>query len=308
MARADKLRAQAGIRMMICGYPGTGKTGALAALANAGFKLRIVDFDGNMEPLLQYTRPECLKNIDIVSLEDELSDGGQYVEPKGVPTAFTRAMKLLDRWKYIDPDGEPEIDPKTNEPRKNKAGEVLRYIDLGRMADWGPDTVVVTDGLTSMGAAAFRRARGTVNKTPMNTTRQVWTLAINDQAAYVDKTTAGTLRCHTIMLAHLKIIGPKDVEADDDTLTKDLKKRVADIVPTRLYPSALGREYASACTGHFPIVIRAEVSSKGKRRLIWTPSEELDLKLPGRGVEGEVGIEDGLLKIFRSLGVEPPVA
>ncbi len=59
----------------------------------------------------------------------------------------------MDRWKYTE-DGEE--------------------VDLGASKDWGPDTVVVLDSLTAMGTAAFRRQMSLMNKTPLNTTQQLW--------------------------------------------------------------------------------------------------------------------------------------
>jgi len=309
VASAKQLKAAMAVRMLVLGHPGSGKTGSLAALANAGFKLRIIDLDGNPEPLLQYVDEDKLDNIDIVTLEDQITDDGEYAGPKGVPSAFTRAMRLLDRWRYLDPEGEAELDKATNAPKVDKAGNVIRWRDLGRPADWGPDTILVTDGMTGVGAAAFRRARVNLNKTPLNTTRSVWTLAINDLQSYVNRVTDGTLKCHSIMLSHLKLIGPKGEEGDDSTLTKSIKAAAAEHIPTRYYPSALGRDYAGNVSGDFPNVIRAEVK-RGKRLLTWKPTEEVDLKLPGKRVDalGELTIDDGLLKIFRALGAEPPTA
>ncbi len=43
---------------MQLGYPGAGKTGSWACLANAGYQLRIIDLDHNLDPLLEFIDEE----------------------------------------------------------------------------------------------------------------------------------------------------------------------------------------------------------------------------------------------------------
>lgn len=288
MANAAKINAFAPVRMMIVGYPGSAKTGSLASLANMGYKLRILDFDGNTEPLIKFTKPEFLANIDILSFEDKLRMGAKHFETVGLPSAFANAVKAMDRWKYLD--GEQEV-------------------DLGASKDWGCDTIVVLDSLTSMGQAGFRRVQAMLNKTPLNTTQQVWGIAMSEQEAFIEKLTAKSNRYHVIVLSHLKMIGPKDVMRDDADLTKDLKEKIADLVPTRLFPSALGQALPPMIGGHFPTLIQAEAVYKGTsvRRVLHTlPRPDLDLKVPSPNLPAELDISDGLSQIFSVLA--PPLA
>lgn len=285
MVAANKLPQTKAARILVVGYPGSGKTGALASLANAGYKLRVLDYDGNLEPLLQYTDPDKLANIDVVTLEDKLRSGQKFIEAAGIPTAFADGLKMMDRWKYKDPETDEEI-------------------DLGASKEWGPDTVVVVDSLTSMGQAAKRRAMAMLNKTPLNFTQQGWGLAMADQEAFIEKLTSAQNKFHVVVLAHLKLIGPKDIMPSDDDLTKDLKERVADIVPTRLYPSALGQSLPPVVGAHFPTVVLADKKVVGKtvRRFIRTvPTADLDLKAPVKGLPAELDLEDGLLKLVTAL-------
>lgn len=278
-------------RVLAVGYPGAGKTGMLAALANAGFKLRILDFDGNYEPLQQFIKPEALANVDIQSLEDKMvnSPDGRYMEPDGIPTAFNNAVKLMKHWKWKEGDQE---------------------FDLGKPADWGPDHVVVLDGITGLGQAAKNRAMKMMNKTPLNMTQQVWGTAMQDQERFVQLLTSRKNGFNVVALSHLKMVGPKDIVKDDDDLTKDLKERVAELVQTRLYPSALGQALPPMIAGEFGTVLLVEAKVKrdgSVQRVIQTqPRAELDLKLPANLPADPLPITDGLLTIFRSLGVNPP--
>lgn len=285
MVAATQLMQGHAVRAMLTGYPGAGKTGALACLANAGFKLRILDYDGNLEPLLQYTRPECLHNIDIISLEDELRGGLKTMETVGLPTAFADGLKAMDRWRYKDP----------------VTGE---DVDLGKSKEWGPDHVVVLDSLTAMGKASMRRVEAMTNKTPLNRTDGTWGTAMAEQDAFIEKLTSSRNRFHVIVTAHLKMIGPKDLRQGDSDLTKEIKERQAELVPTRLFPSALGRALPPEIGGHFPTLLLVECEHKGSktRRVIRTlPRPELDVKVPAPNLPSELDIEDGLLRIFDKL-------
>lgn len=288
--RADKLAVRQPIRGLIVGYPGSAKTGGLASLVDAGYKLRILDFDGNSLPLLQFVKDKSkLVNVDIVSLEDKLRNGQKFLETTGIPAAFANGLNLLDEWKYKEDNGEE--------------------VNLGRSKDWGCDTVVVLDSLSSMGIAAFRRQLALMNKTPLNTTQQVWGIAMQQQEAFVEKLTSGTNNFHVLVLAHLKMIGPKDIQAADDETTKELKKRVADLVETRLFPNALGQGLPPVIGGHFPLLIEASTEFKlGQPQRVFRtiPRPELDLKLPSRVSFDKVSVDDGLAKIFAELA--PPLS
>lgn len=285
MANAAKLKAKAPVRAMLVGYPGAGKTGALASLANAGYKIRFLDFDGNTEPLLRFTKDEFLKNIDIQLFEDKLRNGQSFIEPLGQPQAFKQALDAMDQWKYTDEDG--------------------TLVDLGKSKDWGCDTVVVLDSLTALGTAAFRRVQNRLNKTAINTTQQVWGIAMTEQEAFIEKMTSNTNKFHVIVLAHLKMISPKDVAKDDSDTTKALKERAAELIPTRLFPSALGQALPPMIGGHFPTLLLVEPEykpgNKVQRVIRTVPRPELDLKIPAPDLPASLPIDTGLAEIFKQM-------
>lgn len=288
MANAAKLAQREPVRMIIVGYPGSGKTGLLASAANMGYKIRLVDFDGNYLPLIKYTKPEFLKNIDIVTFEDKLKAGARFMETVGKPEAFAKALKAMDHWEYTDEDGE--------------------HVDLGYSKDWGCDTILVVDGLTFMGKASMRRAAHMLNKTPDTISDRVWGLAMAEQESFVEKFTAADNKYHAIMLSHLKMIGPSDIRKGDSDLTQQIKEAQAELIPTRLYPSALGKALPPVIAGHFPIMVLAEQRVKmGKVSRIITAktTAELDLKIP-MVMDTELPIETGLATILSALA--PPLS
>lgn len=295
MANAAKMAARTPARILLVGFPKAGKTGALASLVDAGFKLRILDYDGNTESLFAYVKDKSkLANVDIVHLEDKLRNGQRFVETVGIPTAFSDGMKLMDRWKYTDIDG--------------------TEVDLGQSKDWGPDTVVVVDSMTAMGEAAKRRAMAMMNKTPLNMSQPVWGLAIGDQQHFIEKFTSPNNRYNIIVTSHPKLISPKDAGKDDSELTKELKEKVAELVPTRYFPNALGQGLPQVIGGAFPTILEVTpVYGPGTkvRRVIKTqPRPDLDVGIPVPNIPAELDISDGLVRIFDALtmGVKASIA
>lgn len=290
MANAANMKAREPVRLLLSGYPGAGKTACLAALANAGFKIRLLDFDGNPASLLQYTDTDKLSNIDIITLEDKLGLAGQVAGTKGLPTAFAGAWKAMDSWKYTEDGAET---------------------DLGASKDWGLDTVVVMDGLTGHTEACLRSAMSVMNKTPQTMSQPCWGLAIKQQGAFIQRLMSRDNGHNTIVISHLKMVGPKDLEANDGELGKELKERAASMIPTRLYPTAVGWGLPQSIAGEFPAHVLAEVKIVGrnaKRVLSYLPRPDVDLKLPVRGDLGELPIDTGMLTIFKALGVDSPKA
>jgi hypothetical protein len=304
--RADKLIQQAPVRGLIVGYPGAGKTGALAALANAGFKLRILDFDGNYQSLLAFVDPRALPNIDIVTLQDKLIGGSQpgliagkmaaapnkHVLADGIPTAFNDALNLLIRWKYADTDGE--------------------VIDLGRPAEWGADPVLVIDSATSMAETSIRRAQKFANRTPSNMTSAVWGHAVSDFMNTISLARSLTNGYHFLMLAHIRPIGPADYlsQGDDDEVKAAKLDAIShDLIPTRLFPIGVTKPNSQIIHKDFTTMILAEEVTKptGKKRVLKTSTSlPLDLKVPAKDLKSEYPIETGLADIFAKLGHTGP--
>lgn len=117
-------------KMLLIGESGSGKSGALASLAAADYKLRILDFDNGLDFLMRYMRknhPDKIDNIEFVSLRDKLKKGPQGMMPVGIPSAYANGVGLLDKWE-----------------------------DGSNPQQWGPEYVLVIDSLTFMAQAAFR--------------------------------------------------------------------------------------------------------------------------------------------------------
>lgn len=278
--------------VLITGWPGAAKTGCLAALANVGYKIRMIDYEGNYKPLLVYTKPEFRKNIDILTFQEKWSGTANpgYISPMGIPQAFNNSMKALKDWITTDAEG--------------------KTVSLGASKDWGPDTILVTDSMTGMGEASFKRAQIMMNKTPLNTTQAVWGIGVADQLHLIQMINNVENKFHHICLAHLTMIGPQDINKDDSDLTKELKEAAAELLPTRYYPKAVTKAFSQTIAKEFPVHILAERKMKGgkpDRYLKLETGDELDLKFPGINAPARLPIETGMATLFELLGYKAPL-
>ncbi len=303
------------IRMLMIGKPGAAKTGSLAALANAGFKLRILSYDGNEDPLYDHCTPEGKRNIDSVFLGDTLA----FKESEGwidseEPTGFRDGLRLMDHWCYDEAGHvlKPKFDFKTKTYNGYDPEPVGKVTDLGRSKDWGPDTIVVLDSLTAMGDCSMTKTRRRLNKTKSDNTDRVYGIAMSEQFDFLKRVRQPGNRFHFLVTTHMKMIGPQDYRkgpGGDSEIMHKIKEEQADMIRTRWYPTALGRALPQEITRIFPCAILFEhkTSSKGVVPTIWTkPREDLDLKLPAKTLNDSLPVSDGMLTIFKALGVEPP--
>lgn len=112
------------IKMLLMGDSGSGKTGALASLVNSGLKLNILDYDNGLDALRRFVEPKFLNNVNYHLFQDKFKFQGTTIVGDGAPDAFVRGAKLLaEPW----PGG------------------------IGRLTEWGPDTVFALDSLTFFG-------------------------------------------------------------------------------------------------------------------------------------------------------------
>jgi hypothetical protein len=133
MPSLDQHQSTTTTKLLLIGDSGAGKTASLTSLVEAGYKLRILDFDNGLDSLVGQIRRRCsdkARNVSYETLRDKYRGSGTGVVLDGPPKAFVTAMQLLDKWS----DG-------------TKPGE------------WGSDTVLVVDSLTFMSQCAFNYAQ-----------------------------------------------------------------------------------------------------------------------------------------------------
>lgn len=186
MATLDNLTKSNITKLLLVGDSGTGKTGALASLVKAGYKLRVLDMDNGWESLasaVKRTCPELLSTVQIESIRDKYKGTAAGAIIDGAPTAFTTAMKLLDQWKTPD-------------------------TDLGKPMDWGSDTILAIDSLTFLSDAAYNWADfmnpGVKDK------RQVYYQAQQAVENFLALVTGESFKTNVIITAHIKFVDMPD--------------------------------------------------------------------------------------------------
>lgn len=129
MPKGSEHKSASITKMLLIGESGSGKTGALASLAVAGYKLRIIDLDNGLDYLMRYMRkrhPDKLDNIEYVSIRDKLkATAAGFVNAKPVPDTYTKAIGLMGKWE-----------------------------DGSIPSEWGHEYILVLDSLTFLGNAA----------------------------------------------------------------------------------------------------------------------------------------------------------
>jgi hypothetical protein len=270
MAKASEHPSLDIIKLLVVGDPGSGKTGALASLLKDNYLLRVYDFDNLLDSLLQYARRECpgkLDNLSYQTFTDKMAipsapvgmiGGAQRVMPfsSGTPDAYVKCLKQLEHWK----DGDE---------------------DLGRPAEWGKDSIVVIDSLTSMAQAAFRYAQA---MDPMGKDARVHYKTAQDLVMNALAILAGKqFNTNVIVLAHI------DYDKDHLGITKG-------------FPRSIGSAINSVISGNFSCVLRVE-NPDGKNRVIRTnASGIIDLKNPvAFQVKETYPIETGMADFFAAV-------
>jgi len=88
------------VKLLNIGESGAGKSGALASLALAGYRLHILDYDNGVDILANILRndPKALANVRYETLRDEVVFQKGVPRIKPPPRAFARAGEVLEEW------------------------------------------------------------------------------------------------------------------------------------------------------------------------------------------------------------------
>lgn len=259
------------IKMLLIGDSGSGKTGALISLAEAGYNLRILDFDKGLDILRLRLKgnPEAAKRVEFVPCQDKMDTSGGNIKAKGTPEGFSKALRLLDNWKYKDPSG----------------GE----IDFGKPSAWTNKDIIVLDSLTFASMACLRRIVVMDPKT--NSLDDIWLNHYGDAANQLENLLAllysDYIRCNVIITSHITFLGGNEEEAIADTG----------------YPMALGKKLPPKIGRYFNTCLQCVKKGTGgseKRVISTVPVGNVVVKSPLLGVPRELPIESGLATYFKA--------
>jgi len=271
MPTLEKHQSNEYTKLLCLGDSGSGKTGGIAPLVNAGYHLRILDMDNGLESLKQQVLrlcPEKIANVEYRTLRDKrkASPSGPIID--GSPKAFIEAIRMLDRWRYVDGGNE---------------------IDLGVPAEWGPDVILVIDSLTFLSDAAYdwREPLTPKGKEGKYDQRAVYKDAQDAIESVLALVTSEAFRTNVIVTSHVKYV-------DNPDGTK------------KGYPTAVGSALSPQIPRYFNTVALFQTKAGGKRTLHTAATAMIDLKNPKPfAIEKEYPIETGMADVFAALRSPP---
>lgn len=165
------------VKFLYIGDSGTGKTGSLVSLLEAGYEIKMLDMDSGIGTLIQYAKeagPDVFDRIDYQSFRDKFTVRNGELKPKGTPRAYVDALKALEKW---DDDSDP--------------------------AEWGSKTIFVLDSLTAFSRAAFLWAQG-MNPTSKDP-RQWYGAAQDSVRTAISMLTSEDFRANVIVISHVSL-------------------------------------------------------------------------------------------------------
>lgn len=267
------------VKMLLIGDSGNGKTGALASLALAGYKLRVMDFDKGIEPIkeaiLKAGKPEALANVEYETFDDKFQIVGGNVIPRGVPTSVQEALKMLDYWG----------------PKSKKDST-----DLGKPSEWGRDAILVIDSLSHFCNAVMRYVQATNPagaSSGKNPSQPEWGSAQRIVEQALGLLYSEDFNTNVIVTAHVTYIQSKD------QLDEDGKPAGA----IRGLPNALGQALPPKIPTYFNHMLIVDKMGSGvhvRRQIKTVPDMLVNAKSPLSlsGIPATLPLETGLATYF----------
>lgn len=174
-------------RVLIVGEPAAGKTGALAQLANAGYRLLIHDFDQNSRVIGSYLKPDAadiyISTYTVAKITSTNLFDGRGIAGQQAVTEMRRFCKMLEHWKTDDED-------------------------LGPSKDLTSKDVIVVDSGTFLGKLLLLAA--SEDPRTKKDERHTYMVAGEYYSAILDYLTGNKIGASVILLTHIMQSGQKD--------------------------------------------------------------------------------------------------
>lgn len=292
------------------GPSGEGKTGALASLVCAGYKLRILDFDNGMDNLFHLLTEDVYryapiiraKGIDLnVAVRSETITermGMHRVEKRPVPRTakgWDRCISMLDNWQ--------ETDPLTGKPDPNAP-------PLGHIEKWENDCVLVFDTFSTLADMAFFHVQALNARLGARMEGFDYQRDIGGAQAILKNLLQMIydpfIKCNVIINTHV-------VYVDDSKGIASAPSRNPNkitLTDPKGYPMSIGRALSPIIGKYFNNVLTVASSGTGQstKRLIWTvPKDGIRVKNAAHAsIRPSYPVETGLAQIFAALRGEAP--
>lgn len=253
------------VKMLYAGNSSTGKTGSLASLVKAGYKIGMLDLDNGIDILKAYCDRDGIdtSNIFYVPVRDDyaVNQMNQF-KVKGQPKAFVKVANMTTKW------DDPDTPLHGTSP-----------------CDWGPEWIFVLDSLSTLGRAAHAWAES-IN--PGAKEPRTWFFAAQQAIEnYITMLTSASFKTNVIVITHITY---------DDDEGSGMKKG---------FPSAIGKALGPQLPKYFNNLVLAESEGQNKnvKRTIRTvPTGVVDLKTSAPfKVDAALPLETGMATLFEQL-------
>lgn len=271
MANLNTKKAKDPLKLLLIGDSGTGKTGALASLANAGFELFILDLDNGTDILNFVVKDEFKKNVHIETLTDTGKMSGSGSNQKIIklnPQAFPKALSLLQKWK----------DSETGE-------------DFGPVSSWSTNRVLVVDSLSFLGMAALDYVLAKNGRGGEQPFQADWGEAMRMLEQTLQIIYSTEIKCHVVMNSHITY-----QQVEGSGITKGL-------------PMGLGSQLPPKIGRYFNMMLMSKSTGQGdstKRIVLTKPAANVEVKCPILNAPKELPIESALADIYKLWGITSP--
>lgn len=183
------------VRMLNIGESGTGKTGALASLAKAGYRLWVLDYDNGLDILASALRddPEAMARVTYETLRDPVTLGTGNPKVKSAE-AWKAAGATLVKW----------------EVEKFNEGDI-----------------VVIDTLTTLSNAAFNEALKVANRLNQKPQQNDYGWMGDSVLLFIGAITDDDANFNVIVNTHVRYLSNEG----DDTLARGLPNAKGQMIP-----------------------------------------------------------------------------
>lgn len=264
-------------KMLLVGDNGSGKTGALASLAQAGYNIRLLDIDNGADvlanTLLSPNSPygkDAAKHVEFETLTDPMkkSPSGKLIPAKA--TVWQRSIDLLNHWKTT-----------------NKAGVVT---DLGPLTSWTEQDVLAIDSLTMLCLAAMNFVLSMNARLGQAPHQSDWYTGQQMVESLMQMLFDDSIKCNVVIMCHIAYIGEENG-------------------PLKGYPATLGKALSPKIGSYFNSVLLCKTSGTGvnqKRKILTNTAGLIELKNSNPfKVKPEYDQSTGLAEYFRDVRSGP---
>lgn len=263
-------QSNATIKGLVVGNSGAGKTGAIAMLAEHGYRVIVADIDNGLDIAAKVISAEAAKNFFFWTFTKQTKVVGNNIINIGSPRIYKDFIASLKEW----PDN-----------------------DLGSIYDWGPETVFVIDSFTFLSNAAAEYVASMMNKPAITRDWDVYREAQGLLRSLLEMLSSSQIRCNILVCCHI------DIREDEAT---KLKEGFPASIGKALGPQ-IGTYFNTIIEAKVKGIGRA---SKRIIRTRTDGIFKLKVPIaPGADLKDEYPIEEGIPAIFKMLrehGVQSP--